>query len=243
MTLQSPNIRVRRLLFVEDATWQATGLTMMLEKTGLWEVDVCATPTEALDMLARASNIRNMSRMPSVVSVDLGLSDKPDSPEYGLALLKQIRQRWEGLSIVVHSTLPVKPEVVREVLAHKASYVFLSDDREARAYVALLPFIAQGYLMYSPTPAGQLADVISLQPDPFSANPEYWRTLELLAQNKLYREVAKKESVSERAIMARVRNIAHKLAELEEIPPLPQGEVYKPIVIEWYMKNRFRYGH
>lgn len=235
----------RAILFVEDREHQTVGVATPIKATGDWEVITCKTSIEATRMLDEMSKAGSL---PSIVSVDLGLPPKPKEAEVGIDLLKNIRGRWEGLPIVVHSVLEVKENVVRTIISQGASYFYLFDEADVSAYIHLLPFLAQGYLVFSPTPASRLPSVVSVMPDPFQGNPEIWKTLQYLAQGATYLRIAEREGVGDRAIMARVKKAALVLEALGEIQILLDSddaapEKYKPYVIEWYHRNRVRFGY
>lgn len=233
------------ILFVEDVEALSIGLISSLKTAGIWNVISCKTDGEAFRILDKMSLGR---LLPRVISVDLGLPPKPKETEIGLNLIKKIRERWEGLPIVVHSFLDVKESVVKTIISQGASYFYLFDETDVKAYVGLLPYMAQGFLVFSPTPASRLPQVVSLIPDPFQKNPEIWRTLQHLAQGLTYARIGDREGVGERAIMQRVKRAAEVLEVLGEIQLLIDSddtapERYKPFVIEWYHRNRVRFGY
>ncbi len=233
------------ILFVEDVEALSIGVETSLKATGSWNVISCKTYEDALRILDKMSLAGDL---PRVISVDLGLQPKPRGTEIGINLLKKIRERWEGLPIVIHSFLDVKDNVVKTIISQGASYFYLFDDADVKAYVDLLPYMAQGFLVYSPTPASRLPQVVSVIPDPFQNNPEIWKTLQHLALGLTYARIGDKEEVGERAIMARVKRAALVLEMLGEIELPPDSEDatperYKPYVIEWYHRNRVRFGY
>lgn len=234
----------KRILFVEDHPLQMYGVSTLLIQND-WAVEIIETHKLAFDKLNDDSQ-RGMA-VPDVISIDLGLGDKPEAADYGLELLEKIRKRWKGLPLIVHGTLvKVSEDIVRRIVAQGASYFYLGDAGDAQAFAMMLPYIAQGYVIYSPSPAARLTHIITTKPDPFIKNPEYWTTLKLLNEGKRYGDVAEIHVVGLEAIKARVKKIALTLEALNEIPQLAESsedERFKPLVIEWYRKNRFRYGH
>ncbi len=234
-----------RIVFVEDKGVQMYGVTRPLEDTGRWQVIKCRTSDETLKILEAASR---KNELPTIVSIDLGLDDQPDSPNRGLELLEKVRNRWQGLPIIAHSTLETTESTVRRVVAQGASYFYLRDEGDVEGYIGILPFVAIGFLIYSQKPAAQLPRIASKIPDPFYAHPEYWRTLQLLDNNYTYVQIAGMDSKAktEKGIMSRVRRIAMWLAELGEVEDiyldadnLP-NEGYRRVVVRWYRENKNR---
>ena len=234
-----------RIVFVEDKGVQMYGVTRPLEETGQWHVIKCRSSDETLKTLEAASQ---KNELPSIVSIDLGLDDLPETTDRGLELLEKIRKRWQGLPIIAHSTLETNESIVRRVVAQGASYFYLRDISDVEGYIGILPFIAIGFLIYSPKPAAQLPRIASKIPDPFYTHPEYWRTLELLDKDFTYAQIANMDSKAktEKGIMSRVRRIAMWLAELGEIEEiyldadnLP-NEGYRRVVVRWYRANKAR---
>ena len=231
----------REIYFVEDWEVQMYGVASLLDKKE-WKIIHCSTRKEVMEKLEKS--ISN-GTLPAIVSIDLGLEDKPEKPDYGLELLKNIRKRWEGLPIIVHSALSVDEETVKTVVEYGASYYYLKDKSDAQKYADLLPFVAQGILVFSQKPAGLLPKVITRLPDPFYDRPEYKRTIRLLAEGLTYAQIAERDSraQTDRGIMARVNRIAAKLEALNEIDPIIESESpepYKEAVVNWYKKNRQR---
>ena len=234
-----------KIVFVEDKGVQMYGVTRPLEETGRWQVIKCRNSEETLKTLNTASQ---KNELPSIVSIDLGLDDLPETTDRGLELLEKIRKRWQGLPIIAHSTLETNESIVRRVVAQGASYFYLRETGDVEGYIGILPFVAIGFLIYSPKPAAQLPRIASKVPDPFYTHPEYWRTLQLLENNYTYAQIAALDSKAktEKGIMSRVKRIAMWLAELGEIEEiyldednLP-NEGYRRVVVRWYRENKSR---
>ena len=233
------------ILFVDDRESQTIGVLTPLREGGKWKVTTCKTAEETLSRLEEMSL---EGKLPSIVSLDLGLFPKPREPEIGINLLRNIHERWGGLPLIVHSVLEVKDSVLRTIISQGASYFWLFDEGDVNTYIELLPFIAQGYVIFSPTPSSRLPQVVTVMPDPFQKNPEIWKTLSYLTQGLTYVRIAEKEGVGDRAIMARVKKAALVLDALNEILLPPDSddvtpERYKPYVIEWYKRNKVRFGY
>ncbi|MCO5193120.1 MAG: response regulator [Anaerolineae bacterium] len=227
------------LLIVDDKLMTMRGISSELRRSGLWRVEEVSTPTEAIDML---ETLEKRNDLPDVVSVDLGLADLPNEPQYGLSLLKRIRSTWDGLNLVVHSGLDVDEALVREVMQHRASYCHLVSAHEAQLYLQVLPFIAQGCLILSPTPAVQLHNYFSAAPDPFANNVELWGTLELMALGRTYTQIAKAEHVQPGTIKKRVQRLVTTLETLGEFEDQEEENErrHRQRLIRWYHQNSFR---
>ena len=244
--MTSPVRKRQRLFFVEDSLTQMYGLEAQIKATGMWEIDICTTPEDAWDRLLRLSEA---GLLPNVVSIDLGLADLPNEPDRGLALLEKIRKKWEGLPLVIHSNLDVEINMVRTVVAQNASYIFLRDERDAEGFVTMLPFVARGFLVYSPTPSARLAQVLNTKPNPFHDHDDYWEMMELLERGLTYGDIGDRLSVASRTIKAWVKKVALDLHDNKEIVLETEDEGsdtssnnyhYRRAVVNWFRQNRYR---
>lgn len=233
---ESPLRKARVILFIEDFDVQADGVLRHLNKK-VWKAIRCKSPDEALRYLNEASD---KGELPDVVSIDLGLEPKRSVPDIGLELLQAIRKRWGGLPIIVHSSLDVDESVVQKVVAQGASYYYLRESN-LKTYVDLLPYVAQGIMIFTQVPAGYLPKVANRHPDPFFDRDEWKRTIKLLDEGLTYSQIAQRVGRTERAIMARVQRMAIKLETLDEIDPIAETESHEPYrqaVVNWYRKNK-----
>jgi len=239
----------RSLLFIENQEHQWLGLCTPAKDAG-WHVTVQGDPDKAFRLLEELIEHNNP---PDVVSIDLGLLDKPNRPDYGLACLSRISKRWgRTLNVIVHSGIPLEETVMRRVLAAGASYFHLNEG-SSESYVKLLEHVARGYAVYSPGPAALLPSMVALKPDPWAANPEFWRMAPLLHEGLTYKKIASHEQMkSEAGVMDRVKRMAQALADGAHVPPLHQDgigeprisrEPYREVVVEWYRQNRSYYGY
>lgn len=242
-SLSSTESIVGRLLFVENNPDQMQAAKAELEAAG-WQTHLVRAPDEAQKLLER-----NQDTLPDVISVDLGLLEKKEDPEYGLKLLHDIRERWSpsALPLVVHSAISgtkFNERLVRKVAASGASYFWLRDEAHVRAYVLMMPFIAQGYIVYSPSPAGMLQRVLSASPPPFVNNSTLVQTLKFLNEGKTFEQIGKLEKHGDKAIQARVKKMAETLELLGEIGPLEESQStapYRNALVKWYLKNSYRF--
>jgi DNA-binding NarL/FixJ family response regulator len=233
------------IMLVEDREIQASGLQTNIEKTGCWKVIVCTSAEAALQTLIKMDAERE--KLPDVVSVDLGLPPNPNDSSIGLKLLEDISSIWRGLNLTVHTAQTLKEETLRKIISLNSSCISLNDIGESKPYIELLPFVAQGYKVFSPIAGSLLTEIITMKHDPFGPNPEYWITLQALSKGDSYKDIANTECVSERAILARVRKAVYRLIELGEIPPLAKSvdlihDKYKRLAINWYRNNHVRFG-
>jgi DNA-binding NarL/FixJ family response regulator len=233
------------LLFLENRTLQAEGLSSLLRYSSEWQMIHCRSGEEVWSKLERGSN---SGELPDVVSLDLGIDDLPESPERGLALLEKIKSRWQGLPIIIHSMLDIHEPVIRKVVSQGASFFWLRDKAQLEEYIQILPFVANGFLIYSQKPALLLPRVVSQFPDPFFREPNYWKTLELLEKGYTYLRIANTDpsAKTERGIQNRVKTIVNTLIGLGEIPDFPDpdnipSDAYKQAAVQWYRSNKHRY--
>jgi DNA-binding NarL/FixJ family response regulator len=244
----------QHILIVEDSEGQLAGMFAVLHSRG-WQIDVAKSPIEALNYLEEAKV--GMRPLPHVISIDLGLMELIERPDYGLELLETIGNQWEGIELVVHSSIPrkqgsgddgVDETTVRRVMTQGASYFYLRDQPNLLAYADMLPYVLKGYVVYSPMPALLLREIARAKPTPFVQDEKALTTLKKLHEGKTYREIADEERLAEQTIRSRVANIYSALVALGEISskrnegdetPIRAGE-YREAVLSWYRKNKWR---
>jgi len=241
----SGKVKKRTLLFLENRTWNIGGLSSLLRHSSEWQMIHCQSSNEVWSTLEAGSNI---GELPDVVSLDLGIDDLPDDPDRGLELLEKIKNRWQGLPVIVHSMLDIHEPVVRKVVSQGASFFWLRDKAQLEEYIQILPFVANGFLIFSQRPALLLPRAVSRFPDPFFRKPEYWKTLELLDKGHTYLQIANTDpsAKTDRGIGRRVKVMVDTLIGLGEIPEFPDpdnipADAYKQAAIQWYRANKHRY--
>lgn len=235
-----------RLLFVEDKTRQAKGVTDQIGDE--WLIGIVKGAEEAWQRLEEMN--QSLSRLDQVViSIDLGLEPSPDKPDEGLKLLKRIRRKWEGVRVIVHTGQKSHPVVVKQVIAEGASYIHLDDDDDSVVYAGILQYILDGYIVLSPSPAGKLRELLAVRPDPFVLNPEYWDTLgALYSTGGNQSRASSLLKIGAPAVNGRVKKILDLIHLLypNELPTNDNDNVpYEARVatlLRWYEQHRDVYG-
>jgi DNA-binding NarL/FixJ family response regulator len=182
-------------------------------------------------------------RRPDVISVDLGLPPEPERTIIGLRLLRELRSKFTLVPLAVHSGLQVEPGVLHELARIPASYIRIHDTDGVEAFAQMLPFIAQGFVIYSPSVAALLPTAIVVKPDPL--DPKHWEVLELLSKGYTYERAADKLSVTVGAIQARVSRMMELLEERGFVEPGEEAEQrnLKDTLVKYYDEYHVRFGH
>jgi DNA-binding NarL/FixJ family response regulator len=246
--------RSRTLFMVDDLPNSLHGFIEMVEKQHTdWRVEVVHDKDTAMRRLREMSQ-----KLPDLISIDLGLEPLPDSTDIGLNLLRDIHHAFGSRRLVVHSALNVKPEVLHEILGMRVSYIRLRDRQSEEAFADALPWMAEGYLFFSPSVAGQFSEILPEQPDPL--DEDEWAVARLLATGKDYEAVARaitderyektgdagytlslsRVSVIVREIADKLRNAGFFKASFDEGS---SPNRYKPHIIAFYDKYHVKYRH
>ena len=246
----------RMLLMVDDLPGTLKGFAdLVVQKHPDWRVEIVNDPAAALSRLHDLSP----GQLPALVSVDLGLQPRPDATDVGLDLLRQIHQLFGSLRLAVHSALKVEPETLHDIVGMRASYIRLRDVQSEEVYAAFLPWLAEGYLLYSPTVAEQFSEILPHSPDPL--DDDEWDVARLLAAgNMKYSEVA--TAITEERFSrtqdpnytmgsSRVQQIVGDIADKLRNSGFITGSFdassspnrYKPLIISFYNKYHVKYRH
>jgi DNA-binding NarL/FixJ family response regulator len=228
------------VVVVDDRPAQLNGLVLEINRVlPDWDVEKTTGPDDTLQLFARLE-----PRIPSVVSVDLGLDPDPDRPAVGLRLLRELRSKFGGVPLAVHTAQQVEARVLHEIVTIPASYVRIRDRNGVEAFVRMLPFLAEGFVVYSPSVASRLPNAIVVKPDPLE--PDHWKVLALLAKGLTYEAVAETLGVTSGAIQARVTRMSEVLEERGFVEPAEtetEQKKLKQLLLDFYRDNHVRYGH
>lgn len=239
------------ILIVENNDGQFQGLKKLIEQAWpKWQVTRAKNYDFALSELEQ----RYMAKdPPHLVSVDLGLPPAPNSPDEGLRLLEEIREKWgDDLPLAVHSSLglteALTAEVLHKVMAARASYVALTNDNAYNAYAIVLPLMAAGCMFYSQQPASLVPKAIVKAPDPLGDDDWMLLREQHLHPEYTHAQIGKMEGINrvESAITAHYRRIFQRLQRKGFIEgPVPRGSVpgiYREPLRKFYKENHVRFG-
>jgi DNA-binding NarL/FixJ family response regulator len=234
---------VQHLVMVDDRPMSLRGFEDLVTRLhgGAWQVDILETGQQLIDRLDN-----NFPDLPDLVSIDLGLPPDRFSPKYGLELLERVHQSFPGLKIVVHSGIVPIPELAAQyILSVPATYISTASDLDTQAYAHMLPWIAKGFLVYSPVVSDTLSHVVLRHPDPLDA--EEWRIVELVSRGLTNYQIAQQLNYAENTIQEKVTRIGKQLNELGHIDVDVDDRVstpfrYREPLTHFYQENAVRYG-
>ena len=219
-----------------------------------WQVIVESDHQMALSRLGQMSR-----RLPDVISVDLGLPPRADDPDVGLGIVREIRRLFGSARVAVHSQLKeVQASVLHELVGLGVSYIRMRDSKPEEAFVAMLPWLAEGYLIYSPSVAGKLPDILPERPDPW--NEYQWKIGQLVSRGLTYDAIATEitlerydatqdetKTVSTQAVQSMIQKMATQLqnAGFLKLPRASESSsrsnIYRPIVEKFYREYHVKY--
>ena len=197
-----------------------------------------------------------------MISVDLGLPPRVDDPDIGLGVVREIRKRFGSARVAVHSQLKeVEASVLHALVGLRVSYIRMRDSKPEEAYATTLPWLAEGYIMFSPSVAGKLADILPERADPW--DDYQWHIGKLVYTGKTYEAIAEivineryaatqdeTKTVSAQSITTTVRKMAERLHNTGFIIQLPRtGEggsrsnIYRPIIEKFYRDFHVKYRY
>jgi DNA-binding NarL/FixJ family response regulator len=230
------------LILVEDKRYSIEGLVSSIRKSPQgkhWQVDVAETEEQLNTLITLA-----FPRLPTLVSIDLGLPPAPSSQEYGLELLQRVHQKYEGLKLMVHSQMNPTPYAAQLIMAIPASYVCIGSNADIEAFVDMLPWIAKGFKVYSPSVASILGQVIVIRPDPLA--DEEWKIVARVARGLTNPRIAEELTRAESAIAEKIQVIARRLNSLGfirvDIDGRSQPNRYRGELKRFYDEYAVRYG-
>ncbi len=206
----------------------------------LWRITIHERIVDLIGVLQEA-----FPRSPSVVSVDLGLPPSDNTPKYGLEALERLQMEFPGPKLVVHSAItPIPEEATRRILSIPASYICVADDLDVRAYAQLLPWIVQGFRVYSPKVSETLSRIIPRLPDPLSDHE--WKMVSLVARGLTNLKIGQDLNLSETTVAERISDIGKKLLEFLGIKSShdnrPTPNRYREVFKRFYEEYATRYG-
>ena len=200
----------KTILIVENSDSQLAAIKSQLQEFWPhWRVLQTLNIDDTMSKLQEMAN-----HPPDLVSVDLGLETREDDPYFGLRLLRMINEQYHGIPLAVHSSLPPNPETTHAIIAIPASYIRVRDTAAVTAYCAVMPFLCNGFMVYSPATAARFGDSVAVKPDPL--NNDDWDLLKMLAQINpplTYAQIANSYLLTEQTITSHVARIAHKLID------------------------------
>lgn len=233
--------QTKRLLMVDDRPLSLMGFRGLVRELhgDAWAVEVFENARDLLNSLDR-----DFPKLPSVVSIDLGLPPEPQSSKYGLQVLSQINEHYPGLKLVVHSAImPIPDRAAQYILSLPASYISIANDADIRAYAAMLPWISHGFRLYSPSVSDVLGRVVLRHPDPL--DDAEWTLLALLFEGKSNLKIAEALHFSETRVAEKIAEIAKRLKQLGhvqvEINDRPTPHRYREPLSRFYAENAVRY--
>jgi DNA-binding NarL/FixJ family response regulator len=244
------------LFMVDDLPNTLKGFAELVQhKHPEWHVEIVTDPTAALSRLHAMSP----GQLPTLISVDLGLQPRPDATEIGLELLRKIHTLFGSARLAVHSALKVEPETLQDIVGMRASYIRLRDLQSEEVYASFLPWLAEGYLFYSPTVAEQFSEILPQSPDPL--DEDEWAVARLLAAGNMnYADVASamteerfkqtnnpNYTMGPSRVQQIVGDIVDKLRNANFITASFDANStpnrYKPLIIAFYTNYHVKYHH
>ncbi len=249
-------LKSRMLFMVDDLPSTLQGFSgLVTQKHPDWYVEIVQDPATAM----RRLHAMSPGQLPALISVDLGLQPRPDATEIGLNLLREIHHEFGSARLAVHSALKVEPETLHDIVGMRASYIRLRDRQSEEVYASVLPWLADGYLFYSPTVAEQFSEILPQVPDPL--DEDEWAVARLLAAGNMnYADVA--SAITEERFKqtndpnytigsSRVQQIVGDIAEKLRNSGLMTASFeagstpnrYKPHIIAFYVKYHVKYRH
>ena len=204
---QQEQLNNHTIIVVDDRRVQLQGIVAEIKaEYPTWQVLTTEDEAQTVDEIRRCGK-----KPPSLISVDLGLKSDPNGFSEGLSLLRCIGKDFDGIPLVAHTSQPVTPAIIRQVLSVPASYIPLTDENAGLNYVAMLPFVIQRYLITSPCVRARMPEAVIVIPDPLDRDE--WRTMRRIAEGAAYQLIADEDNVQEASIQTRVRRIVRKLVE------------------------------
>ncbi|TAK11331.1 MAG: response regulator [Anaerolineae bacterium] len=224
--------RAGRVLMVDDTPENSLYLFNRLEEEG-WKPRRVGNSEDG--EAAFASN----PELYAVVLIDLGLPPYPGVFKIGLSLVERIRHLAPHVAIAGYSEKNVEPtEAARRLQLSRASFFVLGDQKAKDVLIDSLGLLVSSWLMYSPSSANSLPEVIAREPDPLKGNSMHWRVARILTENPdlKYTEIAPKFFPEFDANY--IGQIAHEIFERLELPRKNRRRELHG----WYKRNRYRYG-
>lgn len=236
--------RVNVLLLVDDRPKSVEAIGYDVEQRyGDWAVEIVTTSEDAIRRIDAVEKPRLR-----LISIDLGLGSDPDGESEGLKLLAHLRRQLKGFPLVVHSQQTVRLATLRAIVKTPASFIRTRDDKGYDLFSQLVPFLADGYIVCSPSAGALLPDVV-ISNDPLTT--AQWELLALLASEEPYRTEQDitdyYQLKSTTTISSRLSEIANRLAEAGLIT-IEKGEkrsapnLRRPLM-KFYRANHTKYGH
>jgi DNA-binding NarL/FixJ family response regulator len=234
-------VKPLRLIMVDDNELKLRGFVELVRQVHGrdWDVQVVSSGTALLQILEQS-----FPDMPTLVSVDLGLPPDPRSPRYGLELLQRVHEFYPGLKLAVHSSMPVTEWATQLILSIPATFISTAMDTDVHAYASMLPWIARGFLMYSPAVSDVLSRVVLQQPDPL--DDMEWRIVAQIAEGQSNLHIGDKLGYAEGTIAEKVKDIAsrlnslgHIVANVDDKRSIPNK--YRDELSRFYRDNAIRY--
>lgn len=227
----------KRLILVEDNKGQAQRIASAISDD--WLIGVIHDPELVIPKLDKMKSHQSL-----VICLDLALIPGDDSLNSGLELLHVIRQKWITLPIVVISGLDHRYfalNVIAQIVREKASCIPLRDNVDQNLLNEMLPYVLDGCVVFSPTPAARLAVIAQNLIDPFAKNPEYWYTIRGIKDNLTLESIADLRcemgvKISEQGIGEQVGKIYKTLCAMEQIVPSNRDadpKYRKSAIVRW----------
>lgn len=226
------------IIVVDDRRMQLQGIVAEIKATySSWTVITTEDEDQTVKEIRQCG-----TRPPSLVSVDLGLKSDPYGFSEGLALLRRLGKEFDGIPLMAHTSQPVTPAIIRQVLGVPASYIPLTDENSGLNYVAMLPFIIRRYLITSPSVRARMPEAVIVIPDPLDR--EEWRTIGRIADGASYQKISVEDDVREGSIQTRVRKIVQKLVDSTLIDPPKTDDLHhnRRAVVDAFRAHAPRYA-
>ncbi|MEU0501759.1 response regulator transcription factor [Nocardia sp. NPDC005998] len=188
-----------RIVIAEDNVVLAQGLSLLLEKVGH---EVVAIAGDGDSFVAAVGEHR-----PDVTIVDVRLP--PSFRHEGIRAALRVRSEIPGQPVLVFSQY-VEQSYARNLIRDGGGVGYLLKDRVARVddFLRALHHIAEGGTIMDP----EVLDQLMTRHDPVSTlTPREREVLELMAQGYANGEIARKLTVTDRAILKHIGNIFTKL--------------------------------
>ncbi len=257
MTLLEQSGKTRCLFMVDDHPEPLEWFRHTIERLHpQWQVII------ERDHQVAMSRLRQMSmRLPNVISVDLGLPPRTDDPDVGLGVVREIRRLFGSARVAVHSQLKdVQANVLHELVGLGVSYIRMRDSKPEEAFATTLPWLAEGYIIFSPSVAVKFPDILPERPDPW--NIYQWRIGQLVATGLTYDAIATEitlerydatqdetKTVSTQAVQSMIQKMAVQLqnAGFLQLPRTSESSsrsnIYRPLVEKFYRDYHVKYRH
>ena len=206
MTLKGPLTRSLPLFLIEDNRLLRDGLSAMLSAQGLSVVATARSGQEALREVARLK--------PQLILLDSALGDR-DSPRF----VKEVRQSFPEIKVVVMGLLPVHEDIVQFIKAGVAGFIL--KDATIDVFVATIRSVADGLSVLPPSLTGTLFSHVAAQAlsrgkrgakAAVRMTVRERQVIESIAEGLSNKEIAERLHIATHTVKSHVHNILEKLA-------------------------------